>query len=75
MVTCCECGEPSDRGCIQRCRRCSPLPFPEYLGTGATGLVIRDYRVSLSDQALWSLYELDQARHKTRPNDDGSTAH
>lgn len=22
---CCECGKKSDRGCIQRCRRCSGL--------------------------------------------------
>lgn len=66
MVKCSECGEPSDRGTVRRCRGCSPLVPIKYLGVGGCGLVVRAYRVSDADEVLWSIADLHRATRRIR---------
>lgn len=65
-VRCSSCGEKSDRGCIQLCRKCTGLPEVQYLGDSVAGPVIRNYRVALTDIMLLTLAELHEARKVVR---------
>lgn len=66
-VTCVECGDPSDRGCIQICRKCSPLKELQYLGRDSRGVfAVRSEPASDRDYALISLADLDWARRTIR---------